>query len=516
MHYDVIISGGTLVDGTGDKAVPGDLAIAGDRIAAIGDLSAATADEHIDATDRVVAPGFIDVHIHSEIALADVANPNRYGSVLQGVTTHLTGPDGFGWAPLTGEPAAQLWEGLRFAYGAAPFPIGWASPREYLGIFAGKTPVNVVPQVPHCAVRMAVMGWAPRDPTPDELHKMKRLTRDWVDAGARCLSLGLDYQPSAFASTSELTALSRVVAEADGLYAAHVRYNGIGRAEAFRETFRIAREAHLPVHISHERIDAESVTLFAEVDGEIDYSFESYLYRASCTHLALTLPYWAQAGGPDGIRGRLGNPQVRAQLVDLLDDRLANDPTRARVVCVDDQTGTYAGKEIREIAQAEGIRFGELAVRILETQHPYALMVYFRSTPDDVYRQELIDTLRHPAMMVASDGMYHGASAHPRGFGCFAQAVRLSVRDLGATSLEATIRKMTGFPAERFRIPDRGVLREGFGADVVILDPDAYADRATYAAPRRAPVGVDRVLVNGQTVVHDGVPTGALPGRVLA
>ena len=516
MHYDVIIAGGTIVDGTGDKAFHGDVAIAGDRVAAIGDLSAATADERIDAADRVVAPGFIDVHIHSEIALADPSNPNRYGSVLQGVTTHLTGPDGFGWAPLTGESAAQLWEGLRFAYGEAPFPIGWATPQEYLDIFAGKTPVNVVPQVPHCAVRMAVMGWAPRDPTPDELHQMKRLTRDWVDAGARCLNLGLDYQPSAFAPTSELVALSRVVAEADGLYAAHVRYNGIGRAEAFRETFTIAREARLPVHISHERVDAQSAALFAEVDDEIDYSFESYLYRASCTHLALMLPYWAQAGGPDAIRERLRDPKTRAQLVDFLDDRLANDPTRARVVCVDDQTGTYVGKEIQETAQAEGVRFGELAVRILETEHPYALMVYFRNTPDDVYRDELINTLRHPAMMVASDGMYHGASAHPRGFGCFAQAFRLGVRDLGAISLEAMIRKMSGFPAERFRIRNRGLLREGFGADVVILDPETYADRATYAEPRRPPVGVDRVIVNGQTVARDGSATGAVPGQVLS
>lgn len=515
MHIDTVIRGGTVIDGSGAAGFAGDVGITDGVIVAIGDLRDVPAGEEIDATGRIVAPGFIDVHIHSEIAIADTMNPYRYGSVLQGVTTHLTAPDGFGWAPLTGEPAHQLWDGLRFAYGEAPFPIGWPSARDYLSIFPGNTPVNVVPQVPACAVRMAVLGWDTRAPDADELRRMEDLTREWMEAGAKCLNLGLDYQPSAFATTEELIALSRVAKEYDGLYAAHVRYNGLGRAEAFRETWRIAERADIPVHISHERIDAESAVLFAEGEQRADISFESYLYPAGCTHLALMLPFWAQAGGPDAIQARLRAPDARAQMRAVLDDKLNNDPMRARVVCVDDQTGAYVGREIQAMAEEEGIPFGELAIRILETEHPYALMVYHRRTTPEALRDEITATLRHPKMMVASDGMYSGVSAHPRAYGCFGQAVRLGVREYGAITLEEAVRKMSGYPAERFRIPWRGVLREGYGADVVIFDADTYADRATWDEPRLEPVGVDRVIVNGTTVVLGGTPTGTLPGRVI-
>lgn len=515
MHVDTLIRGGTVIDGTGEAGFLADVGLRDGRVAAIGDLPDVTAGETVDATGRVVAPGFIDVHIHSEIAIADRTNPYRYGSVLQGVTTHLTAPDGFGWTHLDGEPARQLWDGLRFAYGTAPFPIGWPSARDYLAIFPGNTPVNVVPQVPHCAIRMATLGWDTRSPDAGELRRMEDLTREWMEAGARCLNLGLDYQPSAFATTEELIALSRVVREYDGIYAAHVRYNGPGRAEAFRETWRIGEEAGIPVHISHERIDAESRALFAEGAERCDVSFESYLYPAGCTHLALMLPLWAQAGGPDAIRARLRDPETQAAMRAVLDDRLNNDPMRARVVCVDDQTGTYVGREIQAMAEDEGIPFGEMAIRILDSEHPYALMVYHRRTTPESLREEITETLRHPAMMVASDGMYSGASAHPRAYGCFGQAVRLGVREYGAVTLEEAIRKMSGYPAERFRIPGRGLLREGYAADIVILDPATYADRATWDEPRLEPVGVDRVIVNGETVVLGGQPTGALPGVVI-
>ncbi len=517
MQVEALITGGTVIDGSGAERFRADVGIDGGRIVAIGDLagSGVTAGETIDATGRVVAPGFIDVHIHSEIAIADRANPYRYGSVLQGVTTHLTAPDGFGWAPLEGEPAEQLWQGLRFAYGEAPFPIGWPSARDYLSIFPGNTPVNVVPQVPHCAVRMAVMGWDSRSPDGRELRRMADLTREWLDAGAKCLNLGLDYQPSAFATTEELVYLSKVAAEYDGIYAAHVRYNGLGRAAAFAETWRIGEAAGIPVHISHERIDADTERWFAEGGERCDVSFESYLYPAGCTHLALMLPLWAQEGGPDGIRARLRDPQTRAMMRAVLDDRLNNDPMRDRAVCVDDQTGTYVGQEVQAMADAEGIPFGELAIRILESEHPYALMVYHRPTTPEGLAAEIAATISHPKMMVASDGMYSGTSAHPRAYGCFGQAVRVGVRELGAVTLEVAIRKMSGYPAERFRIPRRGLLREGYGADVVILDPDEYADRATWDEPRLHPVGVDRVMVNGQTVVLGGEPTGILPGVVI-
>lgn len=515
MEFDSIIQGGTVVDGSGQPAYRADIGITGDTIAAIGDLSAATANETFDATGHVVAPGFIDVHIHSEIAIADVNNPYRYGSLLQGVTTHLTAPDGFGWAPLEPEIAQQLWHCIRFAYGPAPFPIGWQTAEDYLAIFAGKTPANVVPQVPHCAIRMAVLGWETRPPTADELKRMEALTREWMEAGAKCLNLGLDYLPSAFSTTEELVALSKIVREYDGLYAAHVRYNGIGRDAAFRETFRIGAEADVPVHISHERVTEESAKLFDEADATCDLSFESYLYPAGCTHLALMLPLWAQEGGPEAIQERLKHPETRSKIVKYLHHKLLTDPTRARVVCVDDQTGTSVGIELQEEADRRGMLVGELATQILEREHPYALMVYHRRVTPEELQAQTIATLKHPKMMIASDGMYHGPSAHPRGYGCFGQALRLGTRELNALSIEEAVYRMSGFPAKRFRIPKRGFLRDGYGADVVIFDPETVADRSTWDEPRLEPVGVSRVMVNGQTVVANGVPTEVLPGRVI-
>ena len=232
MELDTIIRNGSVVDGTGSPARQTDVGIRGDRIEVIDELDGAMAANIIDATGRVVSPGFIDVHLHSEVALADPHDQRRYGSVLQGVTTHLTAPDGFGWAPLDHEKAASLWRSTLFSHGEANLSLGWPTPEDYLSIFAGNTPVNVVPQVPHCAIRFGAMGWAGRPATDAELEQMRATTREWMEAGAVALCLGLDYQPSAFTDTRELIELSKVAAEYGGIYAAHVRYNDIGRDAA--------------------------------------------------------------------------------------------------------------------------------------------------------------------------------------------------------------------------------------------------------------------------------------------
>lgn len=200
---------------------------------------------------------------------------------------------------------------------------------------------------------------------------------------------------------------------------------------------------------------------------------------------------------------------------DHLDERLGQHQRGDRPVFVDTQTGRYIGQSIHEAADAAGMGVGEFALKVLEEEHPYALMVYHQGTTPEHQQQTVRDTVQHPAMMVASDGLYHGASAHPRGYGTFARVLRLCVREMGATSMEDAIRKMSGFPAERFGIRDRGLLREGCGADVVIFDPGNVADRATWDEPRLEPVGIDYVLVNGQVVAEAGTPTGRLPGRVL-
>jgi N-acyl-D-amino-acid deacylase len=515
VQFDLLIRGGTVVDGSG--AVPGrpaDVGIVGDRITAIGALGGATAGTVIEAAGKIVSPGFIDVHIHSEIAL--LGGPYRYGALLQGVTTQLTGPDGFGWTHLPPEQARQLWESTLFAYGHGPatLDLDWPTAASYLALFAGNTPANIVSQVPHCAVRMAVMGWAARPATDDELARMTALTREWLEAGAVCLNLGLDYQPSSNADTRELIALSKVAREYGAIYAAHVRYNDFGSVGAWRETMTIGEQAGIPVHISHESVTEVTAPLLDEAAQRCDLTFESYLYPAGCTHLAIMLPTWAQQGGPAGIRRRLRDPQARERMRAALHDTFtASVATGAKPVFAATQTGRFIGQSIVEAAN--GTPLGEFAVRLLEEEDPYALLVYHRGTPPA--QQEAIEreTIRHPRMLVASDGIYHGAYAHPRGYGCFARILRRCVRELQAVTLEEAIYKMSGFPAERFNIKDRGRLQPGYGADVVIFDPATVADRATWDDARLEPVGIDYVIVNGQVAVEHGKPTGCLPGRVL-
>jgi N-acyl-D-amino-acid deacylase len=515
VEFDTIIRGGLVIDGSGqERARRADVGLVGDRVVAVDALDGATAAEVIDAGGKVVTPGFIDVHVHSEIAL--LGGPHRYGALAQGVTTQLAAPDGFGWAQLPPQRARELWEYTSFAYGPADLAFDWPTPRSYLDIFAGNTPANVVAQVPHCAVRLAVMGWDARPATDDELTQMATLTRAWLEAGATCLNLGLDYQPSAFADLRELATLCRVAREYDAIYAAHLRYTDYGREGAWREIIELGRATGIPVHVSHESVDELSAQLLDEAAGVCDLTFESYMYPAGCTHLAMMLPIADQAGGTAGLHERLQRPADRERMRQHLETTFtAARATGARAVFVANQTGRYIGMTVDEAARACGENVGDFALRVMGEEEPYALMVYHRGTTPEVQDKIIRDTVRHPRMLVASDGVYHGPSGHPRGYGCFARVLRLCVREMGAIGLEEAVHKMSGFPAERFRIRDRGLLRPGYGADVVVFDPATVADRATWTDPFRTPVGIDRVLVNGVTVMANGEPTGALPGRVL-
>ena len=515
MEFDVLIRNGEVVDGSRNgQRRRADVGIQDDRIAAIGDLRSSSGETEIDAAGRIVAPGFIDVHIHSEIEL--LGGPHRYASLLQGVTTQLLTPDGFGWAPLTPEQARSLWEATVAIYGPLELEPNWDTPDAFLHLFEGNTPANVLPQVPHTAVRLAAMGWDSRPATDDELDHMRTVIRQWMEAGATCLCLGLDYQPSAFSDTRELIELSKVAADYNGIYTAHVRYNMIGLESAWRETMEIGQVAEIPVHISHEYVRDVTAGLLDEAAEICDLTFESYMYPAGCTHLLNLMPINYQAGGPDGVRARLATDEGRKAISDAVADRLRRDFEQgSRAIFANTRTGRWIGKDMVSTAEEEDMPLENFVLEVFDTEFPEGLMVYRRGDTPEQVEEMVRRTISHPQMMVASDGIYYGPHAHPRGYGCFARAVRKGVRELGAVSLEEAVWKMAGFPAERFRIPQRGQLREDYFADVVIFDPDEYADRSTWDAPRRHPVGVDRVLVNGRAVVVDGEPTGEIPGQVI-
>jgi N-acyl-D-amino-acid deacylase len=512
LSFDLLIKNGTIVDGTGNVAPhQSDVGLRDQKIAAIGDLGDATANDTLDASGLVVAPGFIDVHVHGEIAL--LGGPDQYGEVRQGITTQLMAPDGFGWARLTGQLADEMWEYTRFGVGDVNIQPEWPTIESYLALYDRTTPSNVVPQVPHCAVRLEVMGWDPRPATPEEIAQMKTITREWMEAGACALNLGLDYQPSANASFEELVALCKVAAEYDGIYAAHVRYHTIGRKEAWRETIELSRAAAIPVHISHERVDREAVDMLDQIDQDgDDLTLESYLYPAGMTHMTMMLPMVLQQGRPSEVLNRLKKPDIKANALPEMKEWLG----RCDQVVGFTRTGRYIGERLVDIAAKLGKRPEELAYDLILEEEGYQGFI-FPWQVDEADAAETIDrTVTHPRMMVASDGIYNVPHPHPRSQGCFARILGEFVRDRGAISLQEAIHKMSGFPAQRFRLGDRGRIAKGCAADLVVFDPNEVASTTTFEQPASAPVGIPHVIVNGELVIRDGLETPARPGRVVS
>ncbi|HVA85881.1 MAG TPA: amidohydrolase family protein [Candidatus Saccharimonadales bacterium] len=519
MEFDVIIRGGSVIDGTASaKAHPADVGVRDGKIAAIGDLEGSTARLEIDARNRIVVPGFIDAHTHTEIALPQDGALGRFANVRQGVTSVMTAPDGFGWAPLSREQAKALWRSTIFATGPGDFDFEWDTVEKFLSIFNGRIPENVIPMAPHNGIRYGAMGWQPRVATPEELGRMKAAVREWMEAGAVGLNAGLDYQPGSNSDTHELVELCKVVAEFGGVYAAHIRYQGVGTGDAFRETMTISREAGIPVSVAHYNVEAGSKEFIDEAEraGDADFSFESYMYPAGSTHFLMNLPLSEQVGGPDALQERMHDPAYRDRIVADLEHALANqDTTKARIYFSETKTGRFIGQTIPEAAASMGLSMRDFVTVLVEEELPDALLVYHRGFTDEEFEPTIRATIAHPRMLVASDGIAHGRLPHPRGAGTFARVLRYQVRELHAVSLETAIHKMSGFVADRYRVTDRGRLAPGLAADIAVFDADTVADRSTWTEPRLEPVGIDAVLVNGRRVMDHGTWTGELPGVVV-
>ncbi len=515
---DLLFRNATVVDGSGAPSTRADVAVQNGLIADLGDLTGARAAREIDASGLVVAPGFIDIHTHADVAL--MARPTHEPKVMQGVTTEVFSNCGLGFAPVTDAGLAIQKEYLLGLFGDdAGVDWHWRTVAQFLDHFRGRIATNAAYLIPHGAVRVSAMGMADRPATADELAVMTDLVRQGMDEGAWGRSTGLWYSPMSYAAPEENVAVCRAVAEKGGFFSIHMREYGDAILGALDESYQISRESGAPLQVSHLQIGGarnwgRAGEVLAHIDaarsGGVDVAYDSYPYTAGSTLIQAMLPTWATVGGPSALLERLADPEVRPRIVEAM-DRADRDWTRhvlCGVRCA--HFKPYEGETFARIAESEGVGIGELIARLLLEDELQACFIAHLGDESD-----LRQILKHPAQMVGSDGLHLPGKTHPRLFGAFPRLLARYVREQGLLTLEEAVWKMTGFPARRMGFQDRGLVRKGYRADLTVFDPATVTDTATFEDPCRFPTGIPYVLVNGTFVVDGGRHTGALPGEVL-
>jgi N-acyl-D-amino-acid deacylase len=499
-QFDVLIANGRIVDGTGNPWFYGDIGIRGDTIAAIGKLNGATARQTIDARGLVVAPGFIDIHSHGRRGLFDVPTAENY--LREGVTTFIEGPDGNSPIPL------------------APF---------FAKLSATPISVNVASFVGHGSLRTEVIGLENRKATPQEVGKMKDLARQAMRDGAVGLSTGLFYVPGNYADTEEVIEIAKVVGALGGFHESHIRDETDHILDSVRETIRIGEEGGLPTQVTHHKVIGtanwgQSVATLKLIEEArmrgVDVTMDQYPYTASSTGIAALFPQWSQAGGHKALVERLDAPasheKIRNEIiVNIRDGRGGGDAKNIVIAsCVFD--ASLAGKSLAELTRARGVpvtteNAADTAIELQRKGNCSA--VYHAIGEEDVVR-----IMRSPYTMIASDGeipLFGKAAPHPRSYGTFARVLGVYVRERHVLTLEDAVRKMSGMPAERLKFGDRGILRPGMKADLVVFDAATVSDRSTFEKPHQYSVGFEDVLVNGKFALKAGTVTTERPGRVI-
>jgi N-acyl-D-amino-acid deacylase len=495
VEADILLKNGTIVDGTGQAASTGDVAIKGDRIVGVGNVEVSGHPQTIDCTGLIVAPGFIDLHNHSDRAIVQPETRANVNFLLQGCTTIVTGN-----------------------CGAGPVDAG----KYYKQIETQGAGTNVLHLIPHGSLRDDVMGSTNREPTDDELAQMKRLAEKAMADGCWGMSTGLIYVPGSYAKTDELIELSKVVAAAGGIYASHMRGEGTELLASTEELLEIGRQAKLPVHISHFKAsgrdawglirEAAKMVEAARDQGQT-VTADQYPYIASSTSLDATLiPTWARAGGRKELIARLNDDEQGQRIRRTIADKLSKKDEGAEIrIARYGPRPDWVSKNLKEIATAEGISPVDLCVQI--TTNGGAQIVNFSMNEEDVRF-----AMAYPWVATASDGRAALPAAdrpHPRYYGTFARKIGHYSLKENVIPLEQAIHSASGLPAEIIGLSDRGRLEPQTFADVVVFNPEAYIDQATFDDPHRYAAGVRYVFVNGQPAVSDGVPTGALAGRPL-
>ncbi len=528
--YDTILRGGTVYDGSGAPGVVADVAISGDRIAAIGDLADAKATRVIDARGKAVAPGFINMLSWATVSL--LADGRSQADIRQGVTLEVFG-EGISMGPLNPRMKQDMLE----RQGDINYDVPWTTLGEYLSHLETRgVSCNVASFLGATTVRINVLGYHDRRPTPKELDEMRAIVRHAMEEGALGIGSSLIYAPAFYADTHELIELCKVAAEYDGMYISHIRSEGNQLVEAVEELIKIAREAKVPAEIYHlkaagkenwpKRDRVIELVEEARADG-VRVTADMYLYTAGSTGLNGAMPPWVQEGGLRKWIERMRDPETRKRVAeemrtptDAWENLLLNAGTPENVLLVGFKNPALkhlTGKTLAEVAARRGTSPEETAMDLVIEDDSRVDTVYFMMDESDVKKNAALPwvSFGSDASSPAAEGKFLLSQPHPRTYGNFARLLGKYVRDEKVIPLEEAIRKLTGQPAANLGLTDRGLLKEGYFADVVVFDPATIQDHATYPQPHQYSTGVQHVFVNGEQVLADGAHTGATPGRAV-
>ncbi|MFK4098863.1 amidohydrolase family protein [Streptomyces sp. NPDC019531] len=520
---ELVIRDADVVDGSGGPSYRADVVVDGGRIVSIVKEAADAgcqrpkARRELDAEGLVLSPGFIDMHAHSDLAL--LRDPDHSAKAAQGVTLEVLGQDGLSYAPVDDRTLEEVrraitgWNG----YGD-DIDFDWRSVGEYLDRLDRGIAVNAAYLIPQGTVRALAVGWEDREATPQELDRMRQLVAEGMEQGALGMSSGLTYTPGMYAKNAELTELCRVVARYGGYYCPHHRSYGAGALEAYEEMIALSREAGCSLHLAHATMNfgvnkgraPELLTLLDEaLASGADISLDTYPYTPGSTTLAALLPSWASEGGPEEILRRLADDETA--------ERIRHD---LEVIGSDGCHGVPMEWDTIEISGVTDPSLTEYVGRRLDSwttaRH---LLLADRLAPSILqhvgHEENVRQIMRHRVHTGGSDGILQGAKPHPRAYGTFPRYLGTYVRELGILSLEECVAHLTSRPASRLRLPDRGLVKEGYRADLVLFDPQRVAPGSTFANPRRLPTGIPHVLVDGKFVIENGSRTDVLAGRAV-
>ncbi len=523
--YDILITNGRILDGCGNPWYRADVGISGGKVVRIGDLKDSEAAETLDAAGQVVSPGFIDIHCHSDVL--SLKEPREPGKVLQGVTTEVAGNCGNSVAPVNEKMLPLYLKQASPTFRDESVKWNWRSMGDYLDrLDEHKMIGNMATLVGHGMIRIAAMGFDDRQPTSGELRRMRELAAQAVAEGAFGLSSGLIYPPGIFSQEEEMVELCRAVAAEGGIYASHIRNEADELLPAVAEAIRVAEQANIPLEISHHKAAGrrnwgkcrQTLEMMEESRQRgFDVTCDVYPYIAASTSLKTLLPPWLHSGGITAMLEQLSRSDVQERVRREIAEGLPGWENSAKTTGWDgvmiaycQRNKGYEGKKLQAIAELEGQAPEDVLFRIILEEEGLTLMNIFLMNEEDVKT-----VIRHSLSMIGSDAIPSTGKPHPRFYGTFPRVLAKYVRQEQIISLQDGIRKMTSLPAQKLGLRDRGVIREGVWADIVVFDPATIEDKATFADPIQYPEGIDHVLVNGVVAVRQGHYTGSLSGRTL-